>query len=171
MRWGYDNKHITGYPRSCEQKVLRKDLQSRWDDRVSTEAETKLQNGAASGNAMKLVDAVGTRADYYADDFEDLRSIIDAPGTCEIKLPHAQLPLLLPRTLQMPFTSICASSLSIRDHHPHPHKLHVIREFNSLAGDISKAEKLVFAIKERLIYVMEGWESPTQDFTTVSGVR
>ena len=46
----------------------------------------------------------------------------------------------------------------------------VIREYDSLAGDISKSEKLVSAIKERLAYAMEGWESPVQDFTTVSGV-
>lgn len=45
-----------------------------------------------------------------------------------------------------------------------------IRHYNSLAEDISELEEVVSAIKERLAYAMQGWESPNRDFTIVSGV-
>ncbi len=45
-----------------------------------------------------------------------------------------------------------------------------IRHYNSLAEDISELEEVVSAIKERLAYAMEGWESPDRDFTVVRGV-
>ena len=49
-------------------------------------------------------------------------------------------------------------------------KRNSIRYHNSLAGDISKLEEVVSAIKERLAYAIDGWESPNRDFTMVSGV-
>lgn len=45
-----------------------------------------------------------------------------------------------------------------------------IRHYDSLTKDVSKPEEMVSAIKERLAYAMEGWESLNRDFTTVSGV-
>lgn len=38
-------------------------------------------------------------------------------------------------------------------------KRNVIREYDSLAGDVSKSGELVSAIKERLAYAMDGWEA------------
>ncbi|KAK3169321.1 hypothetical protein OEA41_008704 [Lepraria neglecta] len=48
-------------------------------------------------------------------------------------------------------------------------KRNSIRHYDSLAEDISKHKEVVSAIKERLAYAMEGWESPNRDFTMVSG--
>ena len=45
-----------------------------------------------------------------------------------------------------------------------------IRHYNSLNNDASKLEETVSAIKERLAYATERWESPKRDFTIVSGV-
>lgn len=49
-------------------------------------------------------------------------------------------------------------------------KGNVIRHYNSLAEDISGLEEVVSAIKERLAYATEGWESSNRDFTLVIGV-
>ena len=37
-------------------------------------------------------------------------------------------------------------------------------------GDIPKLDEVVSAIQERLAYAIEGWESPSRNFTIVSGV-
>jgi len=45
----------------------------------------------------------------------------------------------------------------------------VIRQYDSLAGDISNSE-VVLAIKERLVHAMAGWENQNRGFTAVNGV-
>ncbi len=45
----------------------------------------------------------------------------------------------------------------------------IIRQYDSLAGDISNSE-VVLAIKERLIHAMAGWENQNRGFTAVNGV-
>ncbi|KAL9103270.1 MAG: hypothetical protein Q9163_001672 [Psora crenata] len=45
----------------------------------------------------------------------------------------------------------------------------VIRQYDSLTGDVSKSADVVSAIKVRLAHAMVGWESQNRDFATVGG--
>ena len=46
----------------------------------------------------------------------------------------------------------------------------LIRQYDSLAGDVSKLADVVSAIKVRLAHAMVGWESRNREFATVCGV-